>query len=77
MYFLFHAESADIRRYLTKTLKTLFEIFGTLCLCSAIVMNLAVSKLPPASCQYHNISFWISKLSKRKTLKTERRVKRV
>ena len=38
-----------------------------MCLCSAIVMNLAVSVLPPSSCQQHNISSRISKLSKRKT----------
>ena len=42
--------------FLTKTVKTLFASFGTLCLCSVIVMNLAISKLPPSPCQYHNIS---------------------
>ena len=49
---------------ITKTVKTLFVSFGTLCLCSAIVMNLAVSKLPPSSCQYHNISYRIQSFQK-------------
>ena len=63
--------SRRIRRYSQrafskKTQKTLFEIFGTLCLCSAIVMNLPVSKLPPSSCQYHNISFRYQSFQKEK-----------
>ena len=56
----------NLHEFLTKTEKTLFEIFGTLCLCYAIVMNLAVSKLPPSSCQYHNISFRYQSFQKEK-----------
>ena len=51
---------------LTKTPKTLFESLGTLCLCSAIVMNLAVSELPPFPCQCHNISFRYQSFQKEK-----------
>ena len=50
---------------LTKTAKILFECFGTLCLCSAIVMNLAASKLSPSPCRYQNISFDIKALKKK------------
>ena len=40
----------------TKTIKTLFESFSTLCLCPAIVMNLVVSKLPPSFCRHQDLS---------------------
>jgi hypothetical protein len=52
---------------LTKTTKTLFESLSTLCFCSAAVMQLVGSKLPPSAYRHQTLSLRISKLSKSKT----------
>ena len=57
IYLLSHRNHGNHRDlFLTKTAKTLFESFGTACLCSAFGKNLVVSKLPPAPCQHQNAS---------------------
>ena len=71
LLFKFHTDSTDLNRFITKTEKTLFECFGTLCLCSAIVMNLAVNKFPPSPCRYHNISFRYQSPQKKNTASLE------
>ena len=59
-----------IRIYLKKTFKTLFESFSTLCSCSAVVMKLVVSTLPPSSCLHHNNPDGLENFLKAKTGKT-------
>ena len=73
-YFSFHffltTDLSDNTDYQKKTSKTLFESFSTLCSCSAVVMKLVVSTLPPSSCLHHNNPDGLENFLKAKTGKT-------
>ena len=68
--FLLTTDLSDNTDYQKKTFKTLFESFSTLCSCSAVVMKLVVSTLPPSSCLHHNNPDGLENFLKAKTGKT-------